>query len=68
RVQLRQCYELMDENTFKSYGISGKFREPRTTSFKKIIQITLHDDHLFTYGEFIQCVKWVLVEKKSRYS
>ncbi|CAF4517645.1 unnamed protein product [Rotaria socialis] len=51
----------MDENTFKPYGISGKFRERRTTSFKKIIQNTLHDDHLFTYGEFIQCVKWVLV-------
>ncbi|CAF5039830.1 unnamed protein product [Rotaria magnacalcarata] len=62
RVQLRQCYELMDENTFKSYGISGKFRERRTTSFKKIIQNALHDDHLFTYGEFSQCVKWVLVD------
>ncbi|CAF4609154.1 unnamed protein product [Rotaria socialis] len=36
RVQLRQCYELMDENTFKSYGISGKFRERRTTSGEEI--------------------------------
>jgi hypothetical protein len=62
RVQLRQCYELMDENMFKSNAVSGKFRKRRTTSFKKTIQNALLDDHLFNYGEFIECVKWVIID------
>jgi len=62
RVQLRQCYELMDENIFKCNGVSGKLRQRRTTSFENVIQNALLDDHLFTYGEFIQYVKWLQVD------
>jgi hypothetical protein len=62
RVQLRQCYELMDLNALKSDGVSGRFRTRRTKSFKRTIQKALLYDKLFSYGEFIQYVKWVIID------
>ncbi|CAF1532416.1 unnamed protein product [Didymodactylos carnosus] len=62
RVQLRQCYEIMHTNILKPDTVSGKFSKRRTTSFTQTIQIALHDDHRFNYGEFVQCVKWVILD------
>ncbi|CAF1544058.1 unnamed protein product, partial [Adineta steineri] len=62
RVQLRQCYELMEENIFKSSGISGKFHSRRKISFRKEIQNALRDDYLFDYNELIEYVKWVVLD------
>ncbi|CAF1129416.1 unnamed protein product [Didymodactylos carnosus] len=61
RVQLRQCYEIMDTNILKPDTVSGKFSKRRTTSFTQTIQIALHDDHRFNHGEFVQCIKWVIL-------
>ncbi|CAF1433082.1 unnamed protein product [Rotaria sordida] len=61
RVQLRQCYELMEENIFKCSGISGKFHSRRKISFRKEIQNALRDDYLFDYDELIEYVKWVVL-------
>ncbi|CAF4420566.1 unnamed protein product, partial [Adineta steineri] len=54
RVQLRQCYELIEENIFKTSGISGKFHSRRKISFRKEIQNALRDDYLFDYNELIE--------------
>ncbi|CAF5142511.1 unnamed protein product [Rotaria sp. Silwood1] len=61
RVQLRQCYELMEENIFKCSGISGKFHSRRKISFRKEIQNALRDDYLFDYDELTEYVKWVVL-------
>ncbi|CAF1953676.1 unnamed protein product [Rotaria magnacalcarata] len=62
RAQLRQCYELMDNNILKPDGVSGKFCKRRTISFKQTIQNAFHADYRFNYGEFVQCVKWVTLD------
>lgn len=62
RVQLRQCYEIMDENILKSNIVNGKFRTRKTTSFKEDIRNVLLHDNLFDYGEYVECVKWVIID------
>ncbi|CAF2082321.1 unnamed protein product [Rotaria magnacalcarata] len=62
RVQLRQCYELIDENAFRSNNVSGKIRTRRTIIFHKSIQNALIEDSPFIYGDIVEFVKWVLID------
>ncbi|CAF2058078.1 unnamed protein product [Rotaria magnacalcarata] len=62
RVQLRQCYELIDENAFRLNNVSGKIRTRRTITFHKSIQNALTDDSPFIYGDIVEFVKWVLID------
>lgn len=62
RVQLRQCYETINGNVFKPNIVNGKFRKRRTKGFKQAIRNALLHDNLFDYGEFVECVKWVVID------
>ncbi|CAF4937179.1 unnamed protein product, partial [Rotaria magnacalcarata] len=62
RVQLRQCYELIDENAFRLNNVSGKIRTRRTIIFHKSIQNALIEDSPFIYGDIVEFVKWVLID------
>lgn len=58
RMQLRQCYEMMDGPVFNSNRNSGRFQKRKKTTFQQAIQSALLDDSMFIYNEWIDCVKW----------
>ncbi|CAF1196037.1 unnamed protein product [Rotaria sordida] len=62
RIQLRQCYELIDENVFKLNNVSGKIHTRRKITVNQLIQKALLDDNQFIYGDIVEFVKWVLID------
>ncbi|CAF1569566.1 unnamed protein product [Rotaria magnacalcarata] len=62
RIQLRQCYELIDENLLKLNNISGTIRKRRTTSFNLSIQNILFNDRLFAHRDVVHIVKWIIMD------
>ncbi|CAF2101603.1 unnamed protein product [Rotaria magnacalcarata] len=62
RIQLRQCYELIDENLPKLNNISGTIRKRRTTSFNLSIQNILFNDRLFAHRDVVHIVKWIIMD------
>lgn len=59
RIQLRQCYDLMDGSVFTLHTTSSRFHKRRVITFKQVIQDALIDDSPFIYHEWVDCVKWV---------
>ncbi|CAF3832604.1 unnamed protein product [Rotaria sordida] len=62
RIQLRQYYELIDENVFKLNNVSGKIHTRPKITFNQLIQKALLDDNQFIYGDIVEFVKWVLID------